>query len=97
MTMTAEQLAVVAKAARFLRANASSLRADREGAGSIRAALEMLEADGLADPLLDACTMIRASIKAYDQGNDRSAASHADTAADRLETVIADARQGAAA
>lgn len=86
--MTDDQLATIAKAARFLRSNAAALRAEREGAGSIRAALGMLQEAGVAAACADAYGMIRASLKAYGQGNDRSAASHADTAAERLEALV---------
>jgi hypothetical protein len=88
-TMTADQSATLAKAARFLRSNAASLRADREGAGGITAALELVHESVGAEACLDAHSMIRAAIKAYGQGNDSSAASCADTAAERIEAILA--------
>jgi len=89
--MPADQIATLRSSASALRSNAAMLRADREGAGNIRWAGEKIAAAGLETVAEGAVCMIRASLKAYDQGNDRVAASHADAAAGRLDALCADA------
>lgn len=57
------------------------------GIGSVRWAGDKLAEAGLEEICMDALVMIRASIKAYGQGDDGSASSCAATASERLAAM----------
>lgn len=84
--MTDEQTKAIRDAAASMHGAASFLRSDRESADirNIRWAAEKLEAAGLGN----ASGLIAAAIKAYEQGNDRMAASHAAAAGEYLDGLL---------
>jgi len=88
--MTDDQIKTIRDAAASLRGAAAFLRAGRESSGirNIRWAGEKIAEAHLDGPCSDGTTMIAAAIKAYGQGNDNTAASHADTAAARLTALV---------
>ena len=86
---TTEQVATIRRLASTLSHASNTILSGREGVGigNVRWAGEQIAAAGLDEVCMDAVVMINAAIKAYGQGNDRSASGHAATAGERLKAL----------
>lgn len=87
--LTSNQRTVIRSLVGTLRAAARGLDAGRESIGDVRWAGDKLAEAGLEETCAGAITMIRASIKAFGQGNDASASAYASEASERLDALKA--------